>query len=141
MKIKGIDGKTYNWNITNNSVLLSDERERSELHVRARIILKEIFPFDRILEEVFLPSVGLYGDFYIPKQKMMIECHGRQHYEFIKYFHKTAAGFIKSLQRDNQKKEFCEINEIELVELPYNESDNQWRARITSTLSIRKKDD
>lgn len=33
-------------------------------------------------------------------------------------------------KRDNEKKEWCELNNIQLVELPYNEDINEWRKRI-----------
>ena len=32
--------------------------------------------------------------------------------------------------RDREKREWCELNSIEYIELPYNEKENQWVERI-----------
>ena len=86
-----------------------------------------------MLQEVAIPlrrTEALYLDFYIPLLKKAIEVHGEQHYKFVAHFHNNAMGFIKHKKRDNDKKEWCEINGIEYIELPYNESIEQWKQRI-----------
>jgi hypothetical protein len=39
-------------------------------------------------------------------------------------------GFMKHKKRDQEKKEWCEINGIEYIELPYNETVAEWKKRI-----------
>ena len=58
---------------------------------------------------------------------LAVEVHGRQHYEFVPYFHKSKAGFIKSLARDEDKKDWCEVNNIKLIVLSYLDTDDDWR--------------
>jgi very-short-patch-repair endonuclease len=131
MKIKGLDGKLHTWSLTNHVPLKDATRPRSELHKQVRELLLELYPIERILEEVPLPgSGGLSADFYIPGSKLIVEAHGRQHYEFVQMFHRDMFGFIEHKKRDKRKREWAEINNITVVELPYNEDINEWRKRI-----------
>lgn len=137
MKVKGINGKEYTWNLTKYDIFYDDTRKRSKYHIRARNLLKEIFHSYRILEEVKLPGSTalnrksvLYLDFYIPSIMMAFEVHGEQHYEYCPFFHKSKADFLKSKARDEDKIEWCEINGIQIIVLKFSESDNEWRKHI-----------
>lgn len=137
MKVIGINGKEYVWNLTGYDVFNDDKRKRSKFHIRARSLLKELFNSYRILEEVKLPGSTelhkksvLYLDFYIPSIKLAIEVHGKQHYEFCPFFHRSKADFLKGKARDEDKLAWCELNDIQLITLKYTESDDEWRQRI-----------
>lgn len=137
MKVIGINGKEYIWNLTAYDVFNDDNRKRSKYHIRARAILKEIYNSYRILEEVKLPGSTalhrksvLYLDFYIPSIKLGIEVHGQQHYEYNAFFHRSKGDFIKGQVRDDDKINWCELNGIELITLKFSESDDEWRQRI-----------
>lgn len=139
MKVLGINGKEYVWNLTGYDIFNDDKRKRSRFHIRARNLLKEVFNSYRILEEVKLPGSTelhrksvLYLDFYIPSIKLAIEVHGKQHYEFCPFFHRSRAEFLKGQARDDDKIEWCRLNSIKLVTLKYTESDDEWRQRIKS---------
>ena len=137
MKVKGINGKEYVWNLTSYDVFNDDSRKRSKYHIRARKLIKEIFNSYRILEEVKLPGSTslhrksvLYLDFYIPTISLAVEVHGQQHYEYSPFFHKSKADFLKSKARDEDKIEWCDLNGIQLITLKYSESYDEWRKRI-----------
>lgn len=139
MKVLGINGKEYVWNLTGYDVFNDDSRKRSKYHLRARNLLKEIFNSYRILEEVKLPGSTelhrksvLYLDFYIPTINLGIEVHGQQHYEYSQFFHKSKADFLKSKARDEDKIEWCKLNNIRLITLKYSETEDEWRQRIKS---------
>lgn len=139
MKVIGINGKEYTWNLTGYDVFNDDKRKRSKFHIRARNLLKELFNSYRILEEVKLPGSTelhrksvLYLDFYIPSIKLAIEVHGQQHYEFCPFFHKSKADFLKGKARDEDKITWCELNDIRIITLKYTESDDEWKQRIKS---------
>lgn len=121
VKVKGLDGREYQWKLT------SEPRENaSQYHQRAKELLSQSFPFDPILEEIYLPGAGrLYADFFLPRQRMIVEVHGEQHYSFSLHLHRDKSGFLRSKIRDNKKKEWCEINSITLIELPYNR-ESEW---------------
>ena len=129
MKIIGLDGKQHNWIYVGKTCL--EESHCSHLHLRARVLIKSMFPMDRIMEEVYLPgSDGLRLDFFLPARILAIEVHGEQHYKFNSFFYSTKIDFIRAQGRDAKKIEWCDINNIRMSELPFNESDEQWKNRI-----------
>ena len=137
MKVTGLDGRSYNLNTSDYVVKNDCQRDRSTYHLKARDLIVETYGGYSVLEEVKLPGstpVGkrgyLYLDFLIPRLNVAFEVHGRQHYEFVLHFHKTKAGFLKSQYRDHQKKQWCELNNITLVELNYEHDTEHWRTQI-----------
>ena len=133
MKIRGLDGQIHNWMLHGYVVRASESRPRSKLHLKARSILKDIFPTVQILEEVAAPitrTEKLFFDFYINTVKLVVEVHGQQHYKFNTLFHSSAQDFANQRKRDRRKAEWCEYNNITYIELPYNEDEDQWRIRI-----------
>jgi hypothetical protein len=75
------------------------------------------YPFDPILEDVYIPECGFYFDFWLPKRKIAVEIQGEQHNKFVKFFHKNEAGFREHQERDQRKKDFCRLNSIKLIEI------------------------
>lgn len=137
MKVIGLNGREYAWNLTNYSVAANDKRKRSKYHLRARQVLKEIFHSYRILEEVKLPGSTathkkgvLYLDFYVPQIMLAVEVHGQQHYEYTPFFHKNKADFAIAKAKDEDKIEWCKKNRIDIIVLKYSDTDEQWREQI-----------
>lgn len=62
-------------------------------------------------------------DFYIPSLNLAIEYQGEQHYKPIEVFGGEEA-FKKQQRNDKIKKEYCQKNNIKLLEIPYTEYDN-----------------
>jgi very-short-patch-repair endonuclease len=124
-----IKGKSYRWKLS-GYVVTKDTRLRSELHLRVRKFLKKKFPLEVILEEVKLPKVKLYLDFFLPESKIVVEANGRQHTQYIPHFHQNIITFQKSLQRDREKKEIIEGNGMRFIALNYDETEEQWRTRF-----------
>jgi hypothetical protein len=132
MIVKDLDGNTLNWHLTGN---LAHARisAKSSLHLRARKLLSLIFPTLQVLEEVPIQlrkSETLYLDFYCPLIKTCVEVHGEQHYKFVSHYHSSKLGFLKSQKRDREKIEWCHINNIKHIELPFDEDDSGWTQRI-----------
>jgi len=103
-------------------------------HKRARQLLKELYPFDTAFEEVALPvkrGTTLFADFLIPNRRMMVEVHGRQHFEYVAHFHGDMHSYYKAQARDRCKAEWCELNDIELIVLKEGESIDEWRCQIS----------
>ena len=137
MKVLGLNGREYVWNLSKYDVLKNDKRKRSKHHIRARKLLSDIYNSYRILEEVKLPGSTalhrrsvLYLDFYIPNIRKAFEVHGRQHYEFTPFFHKSKAEFLKAKARDEDKIDWCILNNIELTVLKYSDNNDEWRTSI-----------
>ena len=137
MKAKGLNGREYTWNLNKYDVYNDDNKKRSKHHLRARKMLREEYGSYRILEEVKLPGSTkpnrrsvLYLDFFIPVIRLAVEVHGRQHYEYTPFFHKSKADYILSLNRDDDKASWCELNEIKLIVLKHSDGDDEWRNAI-----------
>lgn len=131
MKVVGLDGRTYQWKLHGKTTHLNDISNRSSGHVRCRQFLTKLFPCEVQLEEVLLPgSGGLRADFFLPAKELIVEVHGRQHYEFVLMFHQTRRGFLEAQKRDRQKREWCERNELIYCELPDSEDFKQWQSRV-----------
>lgn len=134
MRIIGLDGREYGWSPARKQ---GKGKKASALHNKARRILNEVFPFDRILEEVSLPgtksqtrNTTLFADFYIPNRSLITEVHGSQHFEYTSFFHEDRLAFYKAKARDRDKKAWCEINHITLIEFLFSESEEEWREKL-----------
>lgn len=132
MKVIGLDGKTYSWAIHNSS----PRTKQSKNHIRAKELLKTLYPFDIISEELKIPGSKLYCDFFVCSSKIMVEVHGEQHYTFTPHFQKDKMAFFKGKTRDKKKVEFCDLNEITYIELPHGEDDDEWTKRIRDAFSV-----
>jgi very-short-patch-repair endonuclease len=81
--------------------------KRSKMHVAIRDLLKETFPSFKVFEE-YPVDVGrrtLPVDLCVSDLKLCVECHGRQHFEWVPHFHKTKEDFVAQQTRDRQKKQ------------------------------------
>jgi hypothetical protein len=131
MIVQDLDGNSHNWSLLNK--IKNTRKNISSLHKKANQLLIETYPTIVVLQEIPIPlrrTEFLYLDFYIPLLKKAVEVHGEQHYKFVAHFHNNALGFIKHKKRDREKAEWCNINGIEYIELPYNESIDQWTQRL-----------
>lgn len=117
MKFLDLSGRPH---VFNFKKICKESSSPSGLHLSARKLLQAQFPSSSIYEEVMLLGTGLIADFFISDLKIMVEVHGEQHYKFVKRFHKTVGGFVASQKRDKMKQEWCEINDVIYIELPFN---------------------
>jgi hypothetical protein len=132
MRVTDLSGKEHSWNLSGYRTFNDDKRPRSNLHIRARQLLRIVYDNDTILEEVAMPGEHLYLDFYLPSRKTAFEVQGEQHFKQNAHFHKNDLDFKRSQQRDSRKRRWCELNNITLIELPFNESAQEWLNRMVS---------
>jgi len=133
MLVKDLDGANYNWLLTGN-MAKGKITNKSSYHLRARTMIASAYPTLQILEEVpvqIRKNETLYLDFYLPLKKICFEVHGEQHYKFVPFYHSNILGFLKSQKRDREKQEWCEINNIQYIVLPYNK-ENEWENNIVN---------
>lgn len=131
MRVRDLSGKEYIWN--NHKSLGSRRLNASQLHINAIHFLREIYPAAQLIEEVYIPGEDLYIDIYIPSMKTAVECQGAQHEKYNKFFHgPNLKGFKKSLDRDQRKRDWCELNGIRIVYFYPDESEEQWKAKMLS---------
>jgi len=121
-----IDGKDF-------EIKLSKKKKNGSIpHKAGYKILRELFPYDQIFQEVFIPKVKLYVDLFIEKRSLALEINGPQHYEFIEHFHQTKLNFLKAQARDRKKREILESNDILLISLRFDEQ-TKWKDIIKET--------
>lgn len=129
IKMSTLDGKEF-------AIGRSKPRDNaSKGHKLAIQMIKDELPSAVILEEVSIrvttrDKSRQYLDIYLPKRDLVIEVHGRQHKEFVLHFHGSKKEFRKAQLKDRQKKEWCELNELRLIELFHDESEDEWRDKI-----------
>lgn len=130
MKTTNLSGQSVEWKIKGEAI---GRITSSNLHSKARALLKTLFPTAQIKEEVPIPvnkGQTLYFDFYIPIYQVGIEIHGEQHYKFVPYFHGTAQAYAASKKNDRDKEAWCALNNIYLIILPFDEDTDDWTKRI-----------
>lgn len=132
MIIVGLDNKEYDWKPRSSDCL----ENKSGLHNKVREVLREIFPFDVIMEEVELigsrtsKKRELTADFYVPNRAIIVEAHGEQHYAYNSFFYKNKYEFLKAQTRDRDKEQWCLQNNIKYIALSYKDKPEKWREQI-----------
>lgn len=66
---------------------------------------------------------NLYFDFYLPDNNMAIEFQGEQHYAPVDWFG-GQKDYETRIQRDNYKKDWCQKNNIKLLEISWKNFEN-----------------
>lgn len=133
MQVVDLDGNISQWSFL-GSIAKGSISRKSSLHIAARDIIKNIYPTMQLLEEVTVytrKKEVCYLDFYLPLIKKCIEVHGEQHYKFTPFYHSSPINFLKAQKKDRDKKEWCELNGIVLIELPFNRQ-SEWKELITN---------
>jgi hypothetical protein len=133
MKIRDLDGHIDTWKTEGTVIRSGDTRPRSQLHLNARSILRDTYPTLQICEEVRVQlryNKQIFIDFYINTIKTVIEVHGPQHYKFNSLYHTCAQDFLNQRNRDIELQEWCIVNNLSYIELPFNENEQQWTSRI-----------
>jgi len=90
---------------------------RGKFQTEVGNIIDEIYPDEIILEEFPCLGTGLYLDFFLPRRRLAVEVQGRQHRQFVAFFHKTKADFKAQQKRDILKEDWCKLNEITLIKI------------------------
>lgn len=132
MKLIDLDGNAYSLNLGPYG-LINTKRPRSNLHLQARKLIKELYPTLTITEEVpvrIRRNQQLYLDFFIPLLNTAIEVHGEQHFKFNTLFHSAPGDFMQQKKNDIVKSNWCETNGIRLVVFPHFEEIEQWQNRL-----------
>lgn len=104
-------------------------RNSSKLHKEALHLIQCAFPYDSIIEEAYLPKVELYIDILLPARNLAFEVMGEQHYHYNAHFFPNKMAFYKAQARDRLKRQILEENDIQLIELKYDEKE-LWPTQI-----------
>ena len=100
-----------------------DGDSKSKFQKKIKNFLKEYWENHVVFEEFPVVGTRLTLDFYNANKKIAVEAQGEQHVKFIDFFHGSYRNnYLEQLKRDQQKFDFCEMNNIKLVEVYYNDT-------------------
>lgn len=74
-------------------------------------------------------------DCYNPELALAVEYNGRQHYEYVPFFHRNREAFYNQKYRDELKRIKCRENSVTLVEVPYSVPTGSIEAHIVAALT------
>lgn len=94
-----------------------NKKTRSKFQDTTKLFLRDYWYGDFCLEEMPLVGSRMTFDLYNASKRIAIETSGKQHLEFVKHFHGNRLQFAEQIKRDLMKVEFCELNNITLVEI------------------------
>ena len=92
-------------------------KSRSKFQRTVKTFLYPYWRYDAVFADFRVLGTQLTLDFYNHTRKIAIEVQGAQHLEFVKHFHKTRANFLRQIRRDDKKMDFCNINDIEFLQI------------------------
>jgi hypothetical protein len=130
MNVYNIDGKKIKWKLNGYALGHIPEKLCSQYHIKCKSLLQELFAVYSILEEIPVPDLGLTLDFFIPMKKLAIEVDGQQHDKFVPFFHGNKQKFAKGKTNDRLKEYWCELNNITIIRLKWDEEDT-WKNQLS----------
>lgn len=117
MRLKDIRGNSRYKNVRKKAIDW-DGKSRSKFQEEVKSLLRSFWYGDVVFEEFPVYGTRYTLDFYNARRNIAIEVQGKQHTRYIKHFHnQNRQNFIDQLKKDDVKRQFCEINNIELIEI------------------------
>ena len=117
MKFKTINGKESFIKNARNYAINWDKKSKSKIQFNVKQFLRLYWSGDVVFEELRVAGTRLSLDFYNANKKIIIEVQGAQHTKFVKFFHGNRLKYLQQLKRDDKKYEFCQKNNLKLVEI------------------------
>lgn len=115
MQFLTLTNKRRNCKNAKNFLIKWKDPSRSKFQTNVKVFLQKYWSMDIVFEEFPIVGTRLTLDFYNANKKVAIEVQGRQHTQFIQFFHRDRLKYLSQLQRDRKKEKFCELNEIKLI--------------------------
>lgn len=118
MTFKTLNGSTKRPRNIKKFIINWDKPSKSKLQTSVKNYIEKYWYNHVVLEEFTIPGSRLSLDFYNANKKIAIEVQGRQHTKYVPFFHGGyKSNFLSQLKRDRDKREFCDINGICLIEI------------------------
>ena len=123
-----------------------DKHGESSGERKCRETLQKIFnrPFNKIRPN-FLNNVvtgskhNLELDCYDKQLGLAVEYNGRQHYDYVPFFHTNKEAFLNQKYRDELKRRMCVDNNVILIEVPYTVKVEDIEEYIVNELKMYKR--
>jgi hypothetical protein len=123
MQFKTLTGLTRKISKAHKYRIDWDAPSRSKIQFKVKKILQKIWEPHVVFEEFPVAGTKMSLDFYNANKNIAIEVQGKQHTKYVPFFHgQNKINFISQVKRDFEKREFCKLNEIKLIEIHENEA-------------------
>ena len=118
MEFQTIDGKLKRVKNLKKRIINWEASSRSKRQKTVKDFLKDYWFHHVTFEEFPVVGTRLSLDFYNANKRVAVEVQGSQHTKYNKFFHGGHKNnYLEQLKRDQMKAEFCEVNDIILVEI------------------------
>ena len=118
MEFQTIDGKLKRVKNLKKRIINWEASSRSKRQKAVKDFLKDYWFYHVTFEEFPVVGTRLSLDFYNANKRVAVEVQGSQHTKYNKFFHGGHKNnYLEQLKRDQIKAEFCEVNDIILVEI------------------------
>lgn len=118
MRFRTLFGAVRTVKKAKNYLIDWDGPSRSKIQFQTKQFLRDYWGNHIVFEEFPVAGTKLSLDFYNANKKIAVEVQGKQHIKYVPFFHgKNKINYLNQLKRDQDKFKFCEINDIQLVEV------------------------
>lgn len=118
MIFKTLVGSTKRVKKPKNYMVKWEKPSRSKMQFGVKEFVKNYWFNDVVFEEFPIVGTRMSLDLYNANKNVAIEVQGAQHLKYTPFFHgKSKTTFLSQIRRDNDKQEFCKLNDIKLVEI------------------------
>tara|TARA_R100000808_G_C2151779_1_gene160937 strand:- start:2609 stop:3016 length:408 start_codon:yes stop_codon:yes gene_type:complete len=117
MKFRTLSGSQKRVSKPKKYLIEWDSKSRSKIQFKAKQYLKPYWCNHVVFEEFPVAGTRLKFDFYNANKKIAVEIHGAQHVKYVPFFHGRRSNFVRQIRRDQQKLDFCALNDIKIVEI------------------------
>jgi hypothetical protein len=122
VKFIDLQGREHTFELDKKFKVKRKENSRSTSQWKLGRLLCKVYGRNNLVEDYPLPGCNnLSWDFWVPNMDIAFEFHGRQHDEYVKFFHGTKAGFEKQKAADFRKQAIADANDITLVVIREND--------------------
>jgi hypothetical protein len=124
MRLLDINGRPRFKNVEDRRISWNGE-SKSKFQQQVKFLLHPLwYHHNPVYEEFPIYGTRYTLDFFNGQKKIAIEVQGGQHTKFTKYFQASEFDYLKQLKIDETKLKFCELNNITLVEVFWNDKKN-----------------
>jgi len=118
MKLIDINGRPRFKNVASKRIDW-DGDSRSKFQKSVKFYVRPLWNHHVVYEEFPVYGTRYTLDFFNATRKIAIEVQGGHHTKFNPFFHKNQFDYKEQLMRDEKKRRFCELNNINLIEIFY----------------------
>ena len=126
MKFKTLTGRERSIFNLKKYLINWESSSKSKRQFAVKKYLEKYWGKQIVFEEFPVAGTRLSLDFFNASKKIAIEVQGEQHTKYVPFFHgSNKINYIAQLKRDQEKSKFCELNNIELIEIYPKDSINK----------------